>query len=114
MRPASLGPRGTVGDGRGTDMIRETTFAGARKNLASLMDQVTDAREPVYIRRSGKEDVALIPEKELNSWMETAYILSSTKNAEKLREAETSIAAGKGIVMTAEELREAFGLQEDE
>lgn len=95
-------------------MIRETTFAGARKNLASLMDQVTDTREPVYIRRRGKEDVALIGAKELSSWMETGYILSSPKNVEKLREAEASIAAGKGIVMTVEELREAFGLQEGE
>lgn len=95
-------------------MVRETTFTGARDSLGALMDQVTDTREPVYIRRRGKEDVALIAAKELNSWMETAYLLSSPKNAEKLREAEASVAAGKGIVMTVEELREAFGLQEDE
>ena len=41
-------------------MIRETTYTGARKNLAALMDQVTDTHEPVLIRRRGKEPVALI------------------------------------------------------
>ena len=39
-------------------MIRETTYTGARKNLAALMDHVTDTHEPVLIRRRGKEPVA--------------------------------------------------------
>ena len=66
---------------------RETTYTGARQNLASLMDQVTETREPAYIRRRGKEDVALIAASDLNSWMETesdAYerqdFWTSTKN----------------------------------
>ena len=75
-----------LGQGRSSDMIRETTYTGARQNLASLMDQVTDTREPVYIRRRGKEDVALIAASDLSSWMETAYLLRSPKNAERLRQ----------------------------
>ncbi len=94
-------------------MIRETTYTGARQNLASLMDQVTDTREPVYIRRRGKEDVALIAASDLSSWMETEYLLRSPKNAERLRQAEEEIRAGKGVVMTVEELRERFGLTEE-
>ena len=94
-------------------MIRETTYTGARQNLASLMDQVTDTREPVYIRRRGKEDVALIAASELSGLMETEYLLRSPKNAERLRQAEEEIRAGKGVVMTVEELRERFGLIEE-
>ncbi|MCE2559025.1 MAG: type II toxin-antitoxin system prevent-host-death family antitoxin [Acidobacteria bacterium] len=94
-------------------MIRETTYTGARQNLASLMDQVTDTREPVYIRRRGKEDVALIAASELSGLMETEYLLRSPKNAERLRQAEEEIRAGKGVVMTVEELRERFGLTEE-
>ncbi len=94
-------------------MIRETTYTGARQNLASLMDQVTDTREPVFIRRRGKEDVALVAASDLSGWRETEYLLGSPKNAEKLREAEEEIRAGKGVVMTAEELRERFGLTEE-
>lgn len=94
-------------------MIRETTYTGARQNLASLMDQVTDTREPVFIRRRGKEDVALVAASDLSGWRETEYLLRSPKNAEKLREAEEEIRAGKGVVMTVEELRERFGLTEE-
>ena len=94
-------------------MIRETTYTGARQNLASLMDQVTDTREPVYIRRRGKEDVALIAASELSGLMETEYLLRSPKNAERLRQAEEEILAGRGVVMTVEELRERFGLTEE-
>ncbi len=42
-------------------MIRETTYTNARRNLAALMDQVVETREPVLIRRRGKEPVALVP-----------------------------------------------------
>lgn len=94
-------------------MIRETTYTGARQNLASLMDQVTDTRQPVFIRRRGKEDVALVAASELSGWRETEYLLRSPKNAEKLREAEEEIRAGKGVAMTVEELRERFGLTEE-
>jgi len=49
-------------------MIRETTYTGARQNLAALMDQVADVREPVVIRRRGKE---LVAASDLSAWMET-------------------------------------------
>lgn len=94
-------------------MIRETTYTGARRNLATLMDQVADTREPVYIRRRGKEDVALVAARDLGSWAETEYLLRSPKNAQKLREADEDIRAGKGVAMTAEELRERFGFTEE-
>ena len=48
-------------------MIRETTYTGARKNLAALMDQVIDTHEPVVIRRRGKEPVALIAAEDLSA-----------------------------------------------
>ena len=66
-------------------MIRETTYTGARSRLAALMDQVIDTREPVLIRRRGKEPVALVAAEELAGWIETAYLLRSPKNARRLR-----------------------------
>ena len=77
------------------------------------MDQVVDAREPVYIRRRGKEDVALVAASELSSWIETAYLLSSPKNAERLQEAMARADVGEGVVMEVDELRRQFGLEEE-
>ena len=68
-------------------MIRETTCTGACSRLAALMDQVIDTREPVLIRRHGKEPVALVAADELAGWTETAYLLRSPKNARRLRKA---------------------------
>ncbi len=94
-------------------MIRETTYTGARQQLAALMDQVTDTHEPVLIRRRGKEPVALIAASDLSSWMETDYLLRSPKNAERLREAMARADAGEGISMDVETLRRQFGLEEE-
>lgn len=91
-------------------MIRETTYTGARKNLAALMDQVTDTHEPVLIRRRGKEPVALIAAEDLGSWMETDYLLRSPKNAERLKKAIVRADAGEGESMDVAQLREQFGL----
>ena len=94
-------------------MIRETTYTGARKNLAALMDQVTDTHEPVLIRRRGKEPVALVAAEDLSSWMETDYLLRSPKNAQRLQEAMARADAGQGESVDLEELRRQLGLVEE-
>ena len=94
-------------------MIRETTYTGARKNLASLMDQVTDTHEPILIRRRGKEPVALIAAEDLSSWMETDYLLRSPANAERLSEAMARADSGEGQPMDVEQLRRQLGLAEE-
>jgi antitoxin YefM len=63
------------------------TYTQARANLKALLDEVSDSREPVIIRRRGGEDVALIAVDELRSLIETAHLLRSPKNAERLLKA---------------------------
>ena len=94
------------------EMIHETTYTQARERLASLMDQVTDTREPVLIRRRGREPVALIAADELASWLETAYLLRSPRNARRLLEASERARQGEGETMDVEELRARLGLTE--
>ena len=92
-------------------MIYETTYSNARAHLASLMDQVTDTREPILIRRRGAEPVALVAADELAGWMETAYLLRSPKNAQRLLDGNRRAAAGEGISLSIEQLRERLGLE---
>ncbi len=91
-------------------MIRETSYTGARKNLAALMDQVTDTHEPVVIRRRGKEPVALIAAEDLSAWMETNYLLRSPRNAERLREAMARADSEEGAPVDVDDLRRRFAL----
>lgn len=81
--------------------------------MEALMDQVVDDREPVVIRRRGKEPVALISAEDLESLVETAYLLRVPANARRLIEALAGAAAGKGEVMTVAELRKRVGLPEE-
>jgi antitoxin YefM len=65
-------------------MAIQTTYTHARANLAALCDEVTANREVVIIHRRGAEDVALIAAEELSGLLETAHLLRSPKNAERL------------------------------
>lgn len=85
-------------------------FTGARKNLAALMDQVTDTHEPVLIRRRGKEPVALIAAEDLSSWMETNYLLRSPNTARRLKEAMDRADADEGRALRVDDLRARLGL----
>ncbi|MGD0801255.1 MAG: type II toxin-antitoxin system Phd/YefM family antitoxin [Terracidiphilus sp.] len=63
------------------------------------------------VRRRGARDVAIVPADELSSLLETAYLLRSPKNAERLVEALRELEQGGGEVMTVEKLRRSVGLE---
>lgn len=65
-------------------MTFQTTYTQARDGLAKLLDRVIHDREVVLIKRRGEEEVAMISASELASLMETAYLLRSPANAERL------------------------------
>ena len=65
-------------------MTIETTYSQAREQLKSLMDRAVDDREVILVRRRSGGNVALIAADELQSLMETAHLLRSERNAERL------------------------------
>ena len=81
--------------------------------LASLLDEVTQNNEVVIIRRRGADDVALISAAELTSLQETAHLLRSPRNAERLLRALAHAETGIGMPPTLEELRRETGLAEE-
>jgi antitoxin YefM len=95
---------------RGAFMPIETTYTALREKLASYLDQVVDDREVLLVRRRGARDVAIIPADELAGLMETAHLLRSPKNAQRLVESLRELDEGKSEVMTVEELRRSVGL----
>ena len=90
-------------------MVNHTTYTAARANFAKLCNKVTADREPVIISRRGAEDVALVSASELSSLMETAYLLRSPKNAQRLFKALDRALAGEGKPQTVDELRTELG-----
>ena len=74
----------------------QTTYTHARAKLAALLDEVTENQEVVIIHRRGAQDVAMISAAELSSLTETAHLLRSPKNAERLLTALNRALAGIG------------------
>jgi antitoxin YefM len=89
----------------------QTTYSSARNNLASLLSQVIDEQEVVIINRRGKEDVALISAAELSSLTETAHLLRSPKNAQRLLKALHRAQAATEEPETVENLRKEMGVE---
>ena len=94
-------------------MPLHTTYTQARAGLAKLFDQVVRDREIVVIRRRGAEDVALISAAELASLTETAYLLRSPRNAERLLSALGRALKGAGRPLTPKGLRREVGLESE-
>jgi antitoxin YefM len=94
-------------------MTLHTTYTQARAGFAKLLDMVTRDREIVVIQRRGAEDVALIPASELSSLTETAYLLRSPRNAERLLEALGHALKNEGQSLTMDELRNEVGFESE-
>jgi len=87
------------------------TYTQARANLARLLDQVSLDKEVVIINRKNAENVALVSESELSGILETAHLLRSPKNAQRLLKALLKAQESKGTPQTLEELKRKFGLE---
>jgi antitoxin YefM len=94
-------------------MAIETTYTQARANFKALLDEVADSREPVIIHRRGAEDVALVAADELRSLLETAHLLRSPKNAERLLRALDRATSKKLRPQAITKLRRELGLDQE-
>jgi antitoxin YefM len=87
------------------------TYTQARANLAKLLDEVSLNKEVVIINRKNAENVALVSESELSGILETAHLLRSPKNAQRLLKALLKVQEEYEAPQTFEELKREFGLE---
>ena len=92
-------------------MAIQTTYTQARARFASLIDEVLKNREVVIIQRRGNEDVAMIAADELAGILETAHLLRSPANADRLNSALERVRRQKGTPQAIDELRQEIGLE---
>jgi antitoxin YefM len=72
------------------------SYSDARANLKQVMDRVIEDRTEVIVTRQKAEAVVMVSLSEWNSISETLHLLSSPKNAERLRQSIEQMDAGKG------------------
>ncbi len=89
----------------------KTTYTHARANFAGFCDDVSKNREIVVIDRRKGESVAMIAADELQSLLETAHLMRSPRNAQRLLASLERALKQKGRPSTPAELRKEFGLE---
>lgn len=73
------------------------SYTAARENLAATMDRVCEDHAPIIITRNRDQAVVMMSLTDYEALEETAYLLRSPKNAQRLMSAIAQLDAGKGV-----------------
>jgi antitoxin YefM len=76
--------------------MNAVTYSQARSNLAKTMDQVCDDHSPVIITRKNQRSVVMVSLEDYLALEETAYLLRSPENAQRLLESIAELRLGEG------------------
>jgi antitoxin YefM len=72
-------------------------YSYARNNLAKTLDRVVEDHMPLIITRKDTGSVVLISLEDYQALAETAYLLRSPRNAQRLLESIAELEEGRGI-----------------
>jgi antitoxin YefM len=91
-----------------------TSPTEARAGFFQLIDRVAQNHQVCIINRRDGENVALIAESDLNSLLETVYLLRSPANARRLLDSLDEYRSGKIAPQSIEELQRELGIGGEE
>ena len=76
--------------------MRASSYTAARANLAGTMKKVCDDHAPVIVTRKNNESVIMMSLEDFESLKETAYLLQSPKNVQRLLKSIEELESGQG------------------
>ena len=71
------------------------TYSHFRNQLAKVLDRVNDDHVPVLITRQNGKPAIVMSVEDFNSYEETAYLMASPRNAQRLNEAIAEVERGE-------------------
>ena len=74
--------------------MKTISYTNVRSNLAKKMDEVCDDHTPIIITRQKSRAVVMLSLEDYEGLEETAYLLRSPKNAERLMQSIEEIKTG--------------------
>ncbi len=77
-------------------MMNSISYTMAKDNLSEMMEKVCNERKPLIVTREGKPSVVMMSLEDYQSLEETAYLLRSPKNAQRLLESIAELETGGG------------------
>ncbi|MBX3570189.1 MAG: type II toxin-antitoxin system prevent-host-death family antitoxin [Rhizobiaceae bacterium] len=75
--------------------MRHVNFTEFRKNLATHLDRVVDDRAELLVTGRNREPVVVVSQSDWEGMKETAYLLASPANAERLLKSIADADAGR-------------------
>lgn len=89
--------------------MKEYSYTEARQNLKKVLNEATESHEKVRITNRRGRNAILVDEEDYNSLLETAYLLRSPRNAERLLKAKKR---SLEEALSYEDVIEALGLED--
>jgi antitoxin YefM len=71
------------------------SYTAFRNELAKVLDKVNDDHKPVLITRQNGKPAVVLSLEDFQAYEETAYLMASPKNAQRLNDAINQVSAGK-------------------
>ena len=71
------------------------SYSSLRNNLASTLDKVNEDHVSILITRQNGKPAVIMSLEDFKSYEETAYLMSSPKNAERLNQSIAEAESGK-------------------
>ena len=73
------------------------SYSAFRTHLAGTLDKVNEDHRPVLITRQNGKPAVVMSLEDFHAYEETAYLMASPKNAERLNQAIVEVEAGRVI-----------------
>ena len=73
------------------------SYSAFRTHLAGTLDKVNNDHKPILITRQNGKPAVVISLEDFQAYEETAYLMASPKNAERLNQAISEVEAGNTI-----------------
>lgn len=84
-------------DSAQSEVLMDTvTYSHFRNHLAKVLDRVNDDHMPVLITRQNGKPAIVMSVEDFKSYEETAYLMASPRNAQRLNEAIAEVERGQG------------------
>lgn len=71
------------------------SYSSFRNKLASMLDKVNNDHKPMMVTRQNGKPAVVMSLEDFHAYEETAYLMASPKNANRINEAIDEIEAGK-------------------
>jgi len=73
------------------------SYSAFRTHLASTLDKVNDDHKPILVTRQNGKHAVVMSLEDFHAYEETAYLMTSPKNAERLSQTIADVEAGKVV-----------------